>query len=315
MVYFIPRLHLSEGLYFYYGYVIINTMSATDVHAREIPPSSWLSPEAEAQLDEEFARGYETQRQLAEVRNERDQLRQEVMFDSMTGLLAKSEWKNRLVAKLEQASINETTDPPSPHAIGVIFIDLDRFKKANDELGHEKGDELIKEISEVIRSALRGTTSKESKDDNKQGEDDIDLLAHERLIQSAAEHDAGRYGGDEFAVLCDLLSHSDKIDLPIEEKQLRIQIIVDRLRKAFMEYLAAQSAEVQAIGMDIAIGFSIWKPGVSATQLLKEADDKMFVDKQSRKTQEFTEDELREMRAVAHLFKRAGVRVDFLDEK
>jgi diguanylate cyclase (GGDEF)-like protein/PAS domain S-box-containing protein len=57
------------------------------------------------------------------------------------------------------------------HAMGVISIDLDRFKYVNDSLGHQAGDCLLKEVSGVLLERLRKT----------------DLLA--------------RLGGDEFAVL------------------------------------------------------------------------------------------------------------------
>jgi len=55
--------------------------------------------------------------------------------------------------------------------VGVLFIDLDRFKNVNDTLGHRIGDELLKHVSRALSGALRET----------------DLLA--------------RLGGDEFMVI------------------------------------------------------------------------------------------------------------------
>lgn len=54
----------------------------------------------------------------------------------------------------------------------VLFIDADHFKKYNDTHGHQAGDRVLKEIAEVIRQSCRT----------------VDF--------------AGRYGGEEFVVLC-----------------------------------------------------------------------------------------------------------------
>lgn len=57
-------------------------------------------------------------------------------------------------------------------SLGVIFIDIDRFKNVNDELGHAAGDTVLVEVADRIRNVIR----------------DKDQL--------------GRIGGDEFLVIC-----------------------------------------------------------------------------------------------------------------
>ncbi|HNV72868.1 MAG TPA: GGDEF domain-containing protein, partial [Candidatus Ozemobacteraceae bacterium] len=57
------------------------------------------------------------------------------------------------------------------HAISVLMIDIDQFKSFNDTFGHQQGDVVLREVSQVVRRSLR----------------DIDIPA--------------RYGGEEFCVV------------------------------------------------------------------------------------------------------------------
>jgi diguanylate cyclase (GGDEF)-like protein len=52
-----------------------------------------------------------------------------------------------------------------------LFLDIDQFKKINDEFGHQVGDHVLQELSQVLERSLRG----------------VDVVA--------------RYGGDEFIIL------------------------------------------------------------------------------------------------------------------
>ncbi len=84
--------------------------------------------------------------------------------DALTGLPNRLLLHERLSQAIAQAK-------RSGHRVGVLFIDLDRFKNVNDTLGHRIGDELLKAITQALSGALRET----------------DLLA--------------RLGGDEFMVI------------------------------------------------------------------------------------------------------------------
>ena len=86
--------------------------------------------------------------------------------DALTGLPNRLLLHERLTQAIAQAK-------RGGRRVGVLFIDLDRFKNVNDTLGHRIGDELLKGVTKALSTALRET----------------DLLA--------------RLGGDEFMVIVD----------------------------------------------------------------------------------------------------------------
>jgi len=85
-------------------------------------------------------------------------------FDSLTGLVNRSYYNN----KLDQEMIRASADNKR---LAICFIDLDRFKNVNDTLGHNSGDLLLLEAARRLKACMRNS----------------DVVA--------------RFGGDEFALL------------------------------------------------------------------------------------------------------------------
>src|SRR4029453_18348851 len=73
----------------------------------------------------------------------------EAYHDSLTALASRALFMERLEHGLARAARQHTQ-------LGVLFIDLDRFKLVNDSLGHAAGDMLLIGVAERLRSCLRG---------------------------------------------------------------------------------------------------------------------------------------------------------------
>ena len=119
-----------------------------------------------------------TERKQAEAR-----IAELATLDPLSGLPNRVLLNDRLLHAL--ASARRRSD-----WVGLMFIDLDRFKHVNDSLGHEVGDDLLRAVARRFQSCLR----------------ESDTLA--------------RLGGDEFVVVLDSL-HSAEDAKIIADKILR----------------------------------------------------------------------------------------------
>jgi diguanylate cyclase (GGDEF)-like protein/PAS domain S-box-containing protein len=110
---------------------------------------------------------------LTQLKRSEQQLEHLTHYDPLTDLPNRLLVQSRLEHAIEQARRHRRT-------LGVLFVDLDRFKNVNDSLGHPAGDELIQAVSARLRGGLR----------------DEDTLA--------------RLGGDEFLVVIEDLESADE---------------------------------------------------------------------------------------------------------
>lgn len=109
--------------------------------------------------------------------------------DAMTGLSNRDEFKRRLGLRLVSLRPQQAED-------GVLFIDLDRFKMVNDACGHHAGDQLLREVGQLLSQSL-------NPDDTlaRLGGDEFGVILHEHSQQQAlrvAEQLCARLDGYRF---------------------------------------------------------------------------------------------------------------------
>lgn len=76
-----------------------------------------------------------------------DRLRHRAEFDTLTDLPNRASF----IERLQQAMGRATPDSP----LALLFLDIDHFKTVNDTLGHEAGDQLLKEFASRMRASMR----------------------------------------------------------------------------------------------------------------------------------------------------------------
>ena len=78
-----------------------------------------------------------------EARSSAEQIRLMASTDALTGLANRSTFEQRLQSAIASNRTNFSS-------FAVYYVDLDRFKEVNDTLGHQAGDELIREVAERL---------------------------------------------------------------------------------------------------------------------------------------------------------------------
>lgn len=194
--------------------------------------------EVSADDSQRVARISGTIQDITERKRIEDRVRSLAYYDGVTGLPNRAHFGELLERALTFARRYRKK-------VAVLFLDLDRFKEVNDTLGHEVGDDLLREVSERLKQCIRG---------------------YDSVWQGAglAEgHPVARLGGDEFTLIMEDISDSNGV---IAATQRILQLLSDPFILNGMEICVTAS-----------IGISIYPDdGEDAMTLVKNADTAMY---------------------------------------
>ena len=168
-------------------------------------------------------------------------------YDSLTDLPNRTLFKDRLEQAVEQARRYD-------HKLALMFIDMDNFKRINDSLGHDIGDELLRETADRLNEVLR---------------------ASDTVARPNAHGMAARLGGDEFTVI-----------LPKIGEKKDASIVVERIEQKLSQSMKLSGHKVTVTP---SIGVALYPDdGDDVESLLKKADHAMYYAKRiGRNTHKF----------------------------
>jgi diguanylate cyclase (GGDEF)-like protein len=179
-----------------------------------------------------------TMQDVTERRRAEKQIRFLAHHDSLTGLGNRLHFKERVELAITQARRRDS-------GFGILFLDLDHFKRINDTLGHSVGDEVLKSVADRIEKCLRPT------DEITRGGD-----ATEELLIS-------RLGGDEFTLILPDIQDPNTL-APVAQR------ILDTLSRPF-------ELPDHEIVIGASIGIATWpQDGHDIDTLLRNVDSAMY---------------------------------------
>ncbi|RDH87621.1 MAG: GGDEF domain-containing protein [endosymbiont of Escarpia spicata] len=181
-----------------------------------------LRKEENAQLTNALDRLRSTQKQLAAKNRELARLSE---IDVLTQL-----YNRRKIDQVMQESLDGAQRNDSP--LALILLDIDHFKSINDRYGHQMGDEVIQHLAEQLK-------------DNVRGNDTI-----------------GRWGGEEFLIICPDLT---------ADKAMKLS---ERLRAAIAMIKPSNGTQVTG-----SFGITFLQSDDTTATLLKRADDALYQSK------------------------------------
>lgn len=150
--------------------------------------------------------------------------------DQLTGIANRHSLHQRLAVEMQNEQLKQ--------GFSLMLIDVDHFKQINDAFGHDVGDRIIQEIAHLLVAMVRQN----------------DLV--------------GRWGGEEFLVICSQTTEQGATQLA---EQIRLQIL--------------QHTFSIATPITVSVGISGYIAGESIDACIKRADDALYKAKHQGRNQ------------------------------
>lgn len=119
---------------------------------------------------------------ITELKNAQLQMETLAFYDALTGLANRRLFRDRLESAILSAQRHQKS-------VALLFLDMDQFKRINDSLGHDAGDELLVVVAKRLKECVRETDT------------------------------VSRIGGDEFTILLTNIQHNSDV-VTVAEKLL-----------------------------------------------------------------------------------------------
>jgi len=181
-----------------------------------------------------------TVQDVTERKNAEEKIRLLAYYDVLTGLPNRRSFLDQLGLAIDRA---QRRDDP----LALLFLDLDRFKRINDSLGHSAGDELLKEVASRLVKVVRST----------------DCVGRPFSVESHRDDLVSRFGGDEFVVLLTELN--------------RVTDAANVARRLSEALAKPYELDGQTLLMTASIGIAVFpNDGIVAESLIRNADTAMY---------------------------------------
>jgi diguanylate cyclase (GGDEF)-like protein/PAS domain S-box-containing protein len=169
-------------------------------------------------------------RDISESKGSEERIRHLAYYDVLTGLPNRSLFNDRLQQEMQRAQRGN-------RLLALLFLDLDRFKEVNDSMGHDIGDQLLKQVAERLQQCVR------------------------------ADDTVARMGGDEFTIILgDLPSRTRAVSAAISVAEKIMQMLAMPFSLVGRELFLSTSIGIAVCPYD----------GEEAPLLLRNADTAMY---------------------------------------